>query len=67
MKLLTRSGALAAAAEVLYGVGGTNPTDALLARAAVAQAFIELGNAIGAETLTWEEDLAVSTGELVNR
>lgn len=61
---VTKAAALAAAAEVLVATAGSNPSDALLARAAVAQAFIKLGNAIDDDTLTWQEDLAFATGQL---
>lgn len=62
--VMTKSQALAAAAQILTGVDGNNPTDVIGALAVAARAYIELGNALGDAELTWREGMPLITGEL---
>jgi len=54
-KTMTRARALSVAADILHGLDGFHSAAEAQAAAAVAQAFIALGNSLtGDEVLTWD-------------
>jgi hypothetical protein len=54
-KTMTRANALSAAVDILHNLDGLQSTAVAQAAAAVAQAFIALGNALtNDEVLTWD-------------